>query len=128
MFHSKLLEFFEHLISLLDVLYHKKQLSINMSLQVDFSSEPVESHGTSISKVQICVPCSTWKSLFLFCLEKDFGYTVMFWLYCSVNILLLQVVYMGLHIVTPLITLELLKYPKLCHDVSPLCHLRSNIV
>lgn len=27
-----------------------------------------------------------------------------------------QVVYMGLHIVTPLISLELLKYPKLCHD------------
>nr|XP_027104621.1 exportin-4-like isoform X1 [Coffea arabica] len=51
---------------------------------VDFSSEPVESHGTSISKV----------------------------------------VYMGLHIVTPLITLELLKYPKLCHDYfSLLSHL-----
>ncbi|KAL3520991.1 hypothetical protein ACH5RR_019140 [Cinchona calisaya] len=43
---------------------------------VDFSSVPIETHGTSIS----------------------------------------QVVYMGLHIVTPLITLELLKYPKLCHD------------
>lgn len=27
-----------------------------------------------------------------------------------------QVVYFGLHIVTPLITLDLLKYPKLCHD------------
>ncbi|GFP96740.1 exportin-4 [Phtheirospermum japonicum] len=27
-----------------------------------------------------------------------------------------QVVYMGLHIVTPLITLDLLKYPKLCHS------------
>ncbi|GER48788.1 exportin-4 [Striga asiatica] len=27
-----------------------------------------------------------------------------------------QVVYMGLHIVSPLITLDLLKYPKLCHD------------
>ncbi|KAK9137879.1 hypothetical protein Sjap_008473 [Stephania japonica] len=27
-----------------------------------------------------------------------------------------QVVYLGLHIVTPLISLELLKYPKLCHD------------
>ncbi|KAK4726924.1 hypothetical protein R3W88_031841 [Solanum pinnatisectum] len=27
-----------------------------------------------------------------------------------------QVVYMGLHIVTPLISLDLLKYPKLCHD------------
>ncbi|CAI9759869.1 unnamed protein product [Fraxinus pennsylvanica] len=27
-----------------------------------------------------------------------------------------QVVFMGLHIVTPLITLELLKYPKLCHS------------
>lgn len=27
-----------------------------------------------------------------------------------------QVVFLGLHIVTPLITLELLKYPKLCHD------------
>ncbi|XP_022719062.1 exportin-4-like isoform X4 [Durio zibethinus] len=27
-----------------------------------------------------------------------------------------QVVYFGLHIVTPLISLELLKYPKLCHD------------
>lgn len=51
---------------------------------VDFSSEPIEAHGTSIS----------------------------------------QVVYMGLHIVTPLITLELLKYPKLCHDYfSLLSHL-----
>lgn len=29
----------------------------------------------------------------------------------------LQVVYFGLHIITPLITLELLKYPKLCFDV-----------
>ncbi|KAK7258637.1 hypothetical protein RIF29_24218 [Crotalaria pallida] len=27
-----------------------------------------------------------------------------------------QVVYLGLHIVTPLISMELLKYPKLCHD------------
>ncbi|KAK9140443.1 hypothetical protein Scep_010124 [Stephania cephalantha] len=27
-----------------------------------------------------------------------------------------QVIYLGLHIVTPLISLELLKYPKLCHD------------
>lgn len=27
-----------------------------------------------------------------------------------------QVVYVGLHIVSPLITLDLLKYPKLCHD------------
>uniref|UniRef100_A0A7N2L6Y9 Exportin-4 n=1 Tax=Quercus lobata TaxID=97700 RepID=A0A7N2L6Y9_QUELO len=27
-----------------------------------------------------------------------------------------QVVYFGLHIVTPLISLDLLKYPKLCHD------------
>ncbi|XP_058101583.1 uncharacterized protein LOC131245863 isoform X3 [Magnolia sinica] len=27
-----------------------------------------------------------------------------------------QVVYLGLHIVTPLISLDLLKYPKLCHD------------
>ncbi|XP_048236240.1 exportin-4 isoform X1 [Ricinus communis] len=27
-----------------------------------------------------------------------------------------EVVYFGLHIVTPLISLELLKYPKLCHD------------
>ncbi|CAL0301805.1 unnamed protein product [Lupinus luteus] len=27
-----------------------------------------------------------------------------------------QVVYFGLHIVTPLISIELLKYPKLCHD------------
>lgn len=27
-----------------------------------------------------------------------------------------QVVYFGLHIVTPLISLELLKFPKLCHD------------
>ncbi|CAN1271124.1 xpo4 [Linum perenne] len=27
-----------------------------------------------------------------------------------------EVVYLGLHIVTPLISLELLKYPKLCHD------------
>ncbi|KAI5659953.1 hypothetical protein M9H77_28746 [Catharanthus roseus] len=43
---------------------------------VDFSSVPIEAHGTNIS----------------------------------------QVVYTGLHIVTPLITLELLKYPKLCHD------------
>ncbi|CAI9091488.1 OLC1v1026537C1 [Oldenlandia corymbosa var. corymbosa] len=43
---------------------------------IDFSSDPIEAHGTNIS----------------------------------------QVVYMGLHIVTPLITQELLKYPKLCHD------------
>ncbi|OVA13652.1 Importin-beta [Macleaya cordata] len=27
-----------------------------------------------------------------------------------------QVIYLGLHIVTPLISLDLLKYPKLCHD------------
>ncbi|KAK0602071.1 hypothetical protein LWI29_030074 [Acer saccharum] len=27
-----------------------------------------------------------------------------------------QVVFFGLHIVTPLVTLDLLKYPKLCHD------------
>ncbi|XP_010265025.1 PREDICTED: exportin-4 isoform X2 [Nelumbo nucifera] len=27
-----------------------------------------------------------------------------------------QVVYLGLHIVTPLISLDMLKYPKLCHD------------
>jgi hypothetical protein len=43
---------------------------------VDFSSEPIEAHGTNIS----------------------------------------QVVFFGLHIVSPLISLELLKYPKLCHD------------
>lgn len=43
---------------------------------VDFSSDSVEAHGTSIS----------------------------------------QVVYAGLHIVNPLITLDMLKYPKLCHD------------
>ncbi|KAM7532194.1 hypothetical protein LguiB_035604 [Lonicera macranthoides] len=43
---------------------------------VDFSSDPIEAHGTNIS----------------------------------------QVVYFGLHIVSPLITLDLLKYPKLCHD------------
>lgn len=35
-----------------------------------------------------------------------------------------EVVYFGLHIVTPLISLELLKYPKLCHDYfSLLSHL-----
>ncbi|KAG6700565.1 hypothetical protein I3842_08G118500 [Carya illinoinensis] len=35
-----------------------------------------------------------------------------------------QVVYFGLHIVTPLISLDLLKYPKLCHDFfSLLSHL-----
>ncbi|XAR65865.1 hypothetical protein NMG60_11011849 [Bertholletia excelsa] len=35
-----------------------------------------------------------------------------------------QVVYLGLHIVTPLISLDLLKYPKLCHDYfSLLSHL-----
>ncbi|CAK9136368.1 unnamed protein product [Ilex paraguariensis] len=33
-----------------------------------------------------------------------------------------QVVHMGLHMVNPLITLEMLKYPKLCHDVSFLFH------
>ncbi|KAK7285878.1 hypothetical protein RJT34_20662 [Clitoria ternatea] len=27
-----------------------------------------------------------------------------------------QVVYLGLHIITPLISMDLLKYPKLCHD------------
>lgn len=43
---------------------------------VDFSSDSIEAHGTSIS----------------------------------------QVVYTGLHIVNPLITLDMLKYPKLCHD------------
>ncbi|KAI6698236.1 hypothetical protein NL676_018355 [Syzygium grande] len=43
---------------------------------VDFSSDSLEAHGTSIS----------------------------------------QVVFYGLHIVTPLISLELLTYPKLCHD------------
>ncbi|XP_016499839.1 uncharacterized protein LOC107818350 isoform X6 [Nicotiana tabacum] len=43
---------------------------------VDFSSEPIEAHGTNIC----------------------------------------QVIYMGLHIVTPLISLDLLKYPKLCLD------------
>ncbi|KAG4916985.1 hypothetical protein JHK87_054542 [Glycine soja] len=30
-----------------------------------------------------------------------------------------QVVYFGLHMVTPLISMDLLKYPKLCHDVYP---------
>ncbi|CAN4115669.1 unnamed protein product [Withania somnifera] len=44
--------------------------------KVDFSSEPIEAHGTNIC----------------------------------------QVVYMGLHIVTPLISLDLLKYPKLSLD------------
>ncbi|KAF7805232.1 exportin-4 isoform X1 [Senna tora] len=35
-----------------------------------------------------------------------------------------QVVYFGLHIVTPLISVDLLKYPKLCHDYfSLLSHL-----
>ncbi|KAJ6761589.1 EXPORTIN 47-RELATED [Salix koriyanagi] len=35
-----------------------------------------------------------------------------------------EVVYFGLHIVTPLISLDLLKYPKLCHDYfSLLSHL-----
>lgn len=35
-----------------------------------------------------------------------------------------QVVYFGLHIITPLISLDLLKYPKLCHDYfSLLSHL-----
>ncbi|CAL5194582.1 unnamed protein product [Lathyrus oleraceus] len=35
-----------------------------------------------------------------------------------------QVVYFGLHIVTPLISMDLLKYPKLCHDYfSLLSHL-----
>ncbi|KAL8109068.1 hypothetical protein AgCh_025241 [Apium graveolens] len=43
---------------------------------VDFSSDSIEAHGTSIS----------------------------------------QVVYTGLHIVNPLITLDMLKYPRLCHD------------
>lgn len=33
--------------------------------------------------------------------------------------LLLQVIYVGLDIVTPLISLDLLKYPKLSRDVSP---------
>lgn len=31
--------------------------------------------------------------------------------------LLVQVVYFGLHIVTPLLSLDLLKYPKFCYDV-----------
>lgn len=34
------------------------------------------------------------------------------------NTMYLQVVYFGLHIVMPLISLEMLKYPKLCRDVS----------
>ncbi|KAG9445689.1 hypothetical protein H6P81_011817 [Aristolochia fimbriata] len=35
-----------------------------------------------------------------------------------------QIVYLGLHILTPLISLELLKYPKLCRDYFVLlCHL-----
>jgi hypothetical protein len=33
--------------------------------------------------------------------------------------LLSQVIYVGLDIVTPLISLDLLKYPKLSRDVSP---------
>ncbi|KAI6677904.1 hypothetical protein NL676_038700 [Syzygium grande] len=33
------------------------------------------------------------------------------------------VVFYGLHIVTPLISLELLKYPKLCRDVSRVIHI-----
>ncbi|KAK3043139.1 hypothetical protein RJ639_000028, partial [Escallonia herrerae] len=49
---------------------------------VDFSSDPIEAHGTNIS--QACTSCA--------------------------------VVYLGLHIVSPLITLDMLKYPKLCHD------------
>lgn len=31
---------------------------------------------------------------------------------------MMQVVYVGLHIITPLISIDLLKYPKLCHEVS----------
>jgi len=38
------------------------------------------------------------------------------------NLSVFQVVYFGLHIVTPLISLDLLKYPKLCHDVRITIH------
>jgi hypothetical protein len=31
-----------------------------------------------------------------------------------------QVVYLGLHIITPLMSVDLLKYPKLCRQVGPI--------
>lgn len=72
-----------------------------MVFQVDFSSDSIEAQGTNISQVKF----DGW---FMF---KCPGWNLS---------LVLQVVYFGLHIITPLISLELLKYPKLCHDVR--CH------
>ncbi|KAH1196066.1 Exportin-4 [Glycine max] len=40
-----------------------------------------------------------------------------------------QVVYFGLHMVTPLISMDLLKYPKLCHDVIfGMCSFFNNMI
>lgn len=79
-------------------------------LQVDFSSDSVETQGTNISQVNITKVTMGRKFLRVIS-----------------DALFLQVVFYGLHIVSPLISLELLKYPKLCHDVSLLhedfCHL-----
>lgn len=68
---------------------------------MDFSSDSIEAHGTSISQVRFMG--------YIF----DLILVIVFQ-----HLEILQVVYTGLHIVNPLITLDMLKYPKLCHDVS----------
>lgn len=73
-------------------------LLMNTLLQVDFSSDSTETQGTNISQV----------ALHLILVTK---------LETVSDTLLLQVVYFGLHIVTPLLSLDLLKYPKFCYDV-----------
>lgn len=67
-------------------------------VQVDFSSFSDEAESTDIAEVS---------------LMKFLSLTLLNLLPIS-----LQVIYVGLHIVTPLISLELLKYPKLSCDVS----------
>jgi hypothetical protein len=64
---------------------------------VDFSSDSIETQSTNISQVNQVNYDEFYKNGLC-------------------NFFNLQVVYFGLHIITPLITLELLKYPKLCFD------------
>lgn len=82
---------------------------IKMFAQVDFASEPLEAHGINISQVCSC-------KIFI----KATDFRISFVVHVSLIVpttFFFQVVYMGLHIVTPLITVDLLKFPKLCHGV-----------
>lgn len=72
-----------------------------INVQIDFSANSSEEQGTNISQV-----------------GGVFSFIAVHRKAVSHVDLVLQVVYLGLHIVTPLISLDLLKFPKLCHDVS----------